>query len=212
MAEYYFEKPEILRSIDDFNNFFPGIKIIISPNTRVILSGRIIIEDYIEFNLQCECKNIYLGFGSKIINSKIGNQTKVRSYSIIENSSIGDNCTIGPNAFIRDKTHISANSIIGANVEVARSICGENVQVAHFAFLGDAKIDNRVIIGAGVVFSNYFDGARSQTVIGENTLIGSNSTIVAPVKIGKSVIVGAASLITKDVDDFQKIIQKRTLL
>lgn len=115
--------------------------------------------------------------------------------SIIENSKIKNNNIIGPFAYIRENTIIKNSCIIGAYVEITRSFIKNNNLISHRAFMGDAKFEIKNIIGAGTVFCNYNfkTNNKEKSSIGSNCKIGSNSTIVAPVKIKSFTIIPAST-------------------
>ena len=96
-----------------------------------------------------------------------------------------------------------------AHVEITRSWLGNGVKISHQAFVGDATLRDRVIIGAGVVFCNFDDGIRQSAEIKEDTTVGSGSLIISPVVVGSKVIIGAGSIVNKDIGDNERLIQKR---
>ena len=131
-------------------------------------------------------------------NVRIGRDTVIRPFTVIEeNVRIGTNCRIGPFAHLRPSTKIGHNTEIGNFAEVSRSSVGNNCFMKHFSFLGDARVGNMVNIGAGVVTANFDGKNKNETLIADNAFIGSDSILVAPVKIGKAAITGAGSVVTK---------------
>ena len=128
---------------------------------------------------------------------EIGANSLIRSFSVVSNSvCIGTGCTVGPGAFIRDHVVTNSSCLIGSNAEVARSEIGSRVKISHYCFVGDSKIQDDVILGAGVVTANYKNGVRSLTSIGCDTLVGCNAVIIAPVTIGSNCIIGAGEVVT----------------
>lgn len=117
------------------------------------------------------------------------------------NTKIGKNCKIGPFARIREKVILGDGVRIG-NPEIKNSIIGKNAKIPHFAYIGDAEIGENVNIGAGTVICNYDGKRKHKTIIEDGVFIGSNTTLIAPVKIGKNAYVAAGSTITKDVPDY----------
>ncbi len=132
------------------------------------------------------------------VNVKIGKDTTIRPCTVIEKDVvIGKKCTIGPFCRIRPKTRIGNSVEIGNFTEVSRSTLGEKTFMKHFSFLGDTDVGKRVNIGAGVVTANYDGKNKSKTSIADDAFIGSDSILVAPVKIGKKAMTGAGCVVTK---------------
>lgn len=132
---------------------------------------------------------------------KIGNNVKILSFSYIEKTKIGNNVTIGPFARLRPDTVLEDNSKIGNFVEIKKSRVGKNSKVNHLSYIGDSVLGKNVNVGAGTITCNYDGKNKYKTKILDNAFIGSNSSLVAPVKIGKNTVIGAGSTITKDVKD-----------
>ena len=132
-------------------------------------------------------------------NVKIGNNTIIKSFSYVENSKIENNIVIGPYARIRPGTILKAGSKVGNFVEIKTSKINANTKVNHLSYIGDADIGKNSNIGAGTITCNYDGVKKNKTKISENVFIGSNSSLVAPVKIEKNSVVGAGSVITKNV-------------
>ncbi len=138
-----------------------------------------------------------------IKNTKIGNHVSILPNCVIEDCVIEDGATIGPFARIRPQTHIKAHTKIGNFVEVKKSTIGKNTKISHLSYVGDAIIGENVNISAGVITCNYDGVNKHQTIIGDGVFIGSNSQLVAPIKIGKNATIGAGSTITKTVPNNQ---------
>ncbi len=138
----------------------------------------------------------YVVFSKKV---KIGNNVTVKSFSHLEGVTIEDNVNIGPYARIRPEVRIQKGSKIGNFVEIKKSNIGKNSKVNHLSYIGDATIGKNVNIGAGTITCNYDGVKKSKTKIKDGAFIGSNSSLVAPVTINKKSIVGASSVITKNV-------------
>ena len=132
-------------------------------------------------------------------NVKIGNSTIIKSFSYVENSKIENNIVIGPYARIRPGTILKTGSKVGNFVEIKNSKINANTKVNHLSYIGDADIGKNSNIGAGTITCNYDGFKKNKTKISENVFIGSNSSLVAPVKIEKNSVVGAGSVITKNV-------------
>ncbi len=132
---------------------------------------------------------------------KIGNNVKILSFSYIEKAKIGDNVTVGPFARLRPDTILENNSRIGNFVEIKKSKIGKNSKVNHLSYIGDSVLGKNVNIGAGTITCNYDGKNKYKTKILDNSFIGSNTSLVAPIKIGKNTLIGAGSTITKNVKD-----------
>ena len=132
-------------------------------------------------------------------NVKIGNNVNILSFSYMEGVKIDNDVNIGPYARIRPGAIIKSGSQIGNFVEVKKSTIGKNSKVNHLSYIGDTNIGKNVNIGAGTITCNYDGIKKNKTKIKDNVFIGSNSSLVAPVIINESGIVGAGSVITKNV-------------
>tara|TARA_Y100000590_G_C15642452_1_gene985542 strand:- start:195 stop:1517 length:1323 start_codon:yes stop_codon:yes gene_type:complete len=135
-------------------------------------------------------------FGPNVI---IKNNVHIKAFSHIEGVKILDDAIIGPFARLRPGTVIGPNSHIGNFVEIKKTHIRKNSKINHLSYLGDSDIGNNVNIGAGVITCNYDGIKKSKTTIEDNVFVGSNSSLVAPVKLNKSSIVGAGSVITQSV-------------
>jgi bifunctional UDP-N-acetylglucosamine pyrophosphorylase / glucosamine-1-phosphate N-acetyltransferase len=134
-------------------------------------------------------------------NTVLGNNVEILSFSHIENSLIKENVKIGPFARIRPGSVLEKGSRIGNFVEVKKSKIGKNSKVNHLSYIGDAMVGKNVNIGAGTITCNYDGKRKNKTKIQDGAFIGSNSSLIAPVKIGKKSIIGAGSSITNNVKD-----------
>ena len=142
--------------------------------------------------------NPYVVIGKKV---RIGNNVQILSFSHIEGAKIEKNVTIGPYARIRPGTHLMQGVKIGNFVETKKSKIKSNSKVNHLSYIGDTEIGKNSNIGAGTITCNYDGIKKNKTVISDNVFIGSNSSLVAPVKINKKSVVGAGSVITRDVKE-----------
>ena len=138
----------------------------------------------------------YVVFGPKV---KIGNNVIIKSFSHLEECKIENKVEIGPYARIRPETVLKEGSKIGNFVEVKKSIVGKKSKVNHLSYIGDTQLGKAVNIGAGTITCNYDGIKKSKTKIKDKVFIGSNSALVAPVTINTESIVGAGSVITKNV-------------
>ncbi len=142
--------------------------------------------------------NPYVVIGKKV---KIGNNVKILSFSHIEGARIENKVTVGPYARIRPGTHLMSGVKIGNFVETKKSKIKSNSKVNHLSYIGDSEIGKNTNIGAGTITCNYDGVKKNKTVISDDVFIGSNSSLVAPVKIKKNSIVGAGSVITRDIKE-----------
>ena len=140
----------------------------------------------------------FVVIGSKV---KIKNNVKILSFSHIEGVVINENVSVGPFCRLRPGTVLEKNSKIGNFVEVKKSKIKKNSKVSHLSYIGDTIIGNSANIGAGTITCNYDGVKKNKTVIGDNSFVGSNSSLVAPVKIGRNSTIGAGSVITQNVKD-----------
>ena len=142
--------------------------------------------------------NPYVVIGKK---TKIGNNVEILSFSHIENATLESNVNVGPFARIRPGSFLSKGSRVGNFVEVKKSKIGKNSKVNHLSYIGDSFIGKNVNIGAGTITCNYDGKRKNKTKISDGAFIGSNTSLIAPIKIGKKAIIGAGSSITKNVKD-----------
>ena len=138
----------------------------------------------------------YVVIGSKV---NIGNNVKIFSFSHLESSKIENDVNIGPYARLRPGTILQKGSRVGNFVEVKKSKIGKNSKVNHLSYIGDAIMGNSVNVGAGTITCNYDGVKKNKTKIRNNVFIGSNSSLVAPITINENSIIGAGSVITKNV-------------
>ncbi|VAW13054.1 N-acetylglucosamine-1-phosphate uridyltransferase / Glucosamine-1-phosphate N-acetyltransferase [hydrothermal vent metagenome] len=131
----------------------------------------------------------------------VGEGAHIRAFSHLEGARIGAGAAVGPYARLRPGANIGAGAKIGNFVEVKKSDIGANAKVSHLSYIGDAEIGARANIGAGTITCNYDGFNKWRTVIGEGAFIGSNSALVAPVRIGRSAFVASGSVVTADVED-----------
>ena len=138
----------------------------------------------------------YVIFGSKV---KIGNNVIIKSFSHLENCRVENKVDIGPFARIRPGTILKEGSKVGNYVEIKKSTIGKKSKVNHLTYIGDSTIGKFVNVGAGTITCNYDGVKKSKTKIKDNVFIGSNSSLVAPLKIEEGSVIGAGSVITKNV-------------
>ncbi len=136
--------------------------------------------------------------GSYLKDAKLGKGVTIRSSRIID-SSIGDHSDAGPFAHVRGGSVLDKNVHVGTGTELKNAKLAAGSKAGHFSYIGDAQLGKDVNVGAGCVFANYDGKNKHHSKIGDKVFLGSNSTLVAPVVIGKSAVVGAGSVVTKDV-------------
>ncbi|MDP2693497.1 MAG: bifunctional UDP-N-acetylglucosamine diphosphorylase/glucosamine-1-phosphate N-acetyltransferase GlmU [Gallionella sp.] len=143
--------------------------------------------------------NVQVGAYSIVRNASIADGTLIAPYSLIDSSKVGANCHIGPYARLRPGTKLHDGVHIGNFVEVKNSEIAANSKANHLSYIGDSTIGSRVNIGAGTITCNYDGANKYRTVIEDDVFIGSDTQLVAPVRVGKGATIGAGSTITKDV-------------
>jgi|AP82_1055514.scaffolds.fasta_scaffold29044_2 bifunctional UDP-N-acetylglucosamine pyrophosphorylase/glucosamine-1-phosphate N-acetyltransferase len=144
-------------------------------------------------------KNTKIGPNCYIKDSVIGNEVTLQASTVIEDSRVGDLCKLGPFARIRGGTEIEDNAELGNFVEANRSKIGPESKAKHLTYLGDSNLGRNVNIGAGTITCNYDGKNKYKTKLDDGAFIGSNTSLVAPVKVGKEASTGAGSVITKNV-------------
>ena len=140
--------------------------------------------------------NQYVVIGKK---TRIGNNVEVLPFTHIENATLESNTRVGPFSRIRPGSFLSEGSRVGNFVEIKKSKLGKNSKINHLSYVGDASIGKNVNIGAGTITCNYDGKKKNKTRILDGAFIGSNTALVAPIKIGKNSIVGAGSALTRNV-------------
>jgi len=140
--------------------------------------------------------NPYVVIGLKV---KIGSNVNINSFSHLEDCKIENKVEVGPYARIRPGTTLKEGSKIGNFVEIKKSSIGKKSKINHLSYIGDSEIGKEVNIGAGTITCNYDGVKKSKTKIKNNVFIGSNSSLVAPLTIDESSVIGAGSVITKNV-------------
>ena len=146
-------------------------------------------------------KNVTVGPNCFIANSTIKDNTTIYSNTVIENCVVGKNCSLGPFTRIRGGTELKDGAELGNFVEANRSNIGKGSKAKHLTYLGDSVLGVKVNIGAGTITCNYDGKNKHKTIIEDGTFIGSNSSLVAPLLLGKGSYTGAGSVITKDVPE-----------
>lgn len=181
--------------LDIRGNLTVGRDVVIDVNC--VFEGEVVLGDGVVIEPNCV-----------IINSKIGNNTHIKAFSHIEESVMAADCDIGPYARLRPGTDLADEVKIGNFVETKKAVIAKGSKVNHLSYIGDAKVGSKVNVGAGTITCNYDGVNKFKTEIGDNAFIGSNSALVAPVKIGAGATVGAGSVITKNVEDTELAIAR----
>ncbi len=154
----------------------------------------VVMEGDIELGL-----NVSIGPYAVLKNVKLGDNTRVESHSVVEGVVTGRDCRIGPFARVRPETKLADEVRIGNFVEIKKSTLGAESKANHLAYVGDATVGARVNIGAGVITVNYDGFNKHPTLIGDDAFIGSDTQLIAPIKVGARATIGAGSTITRDV-------------
>jgi bifunctional UDP-N-acetylglucosamine pyrophosphorylase/glucosamine-1-phosphate N-acetyltransferase len=154
----------------------------------VTIEGRTIVGQ------NCEIRS-----GTRITDSRVGNNVIIKDHCVIIDSDIESNCSVGPFAHLRMNARMEEGSVVGNFVEVKKSRLGSGSKAMHLTYLGDATIGARTNIGAGTVTCNYDGKDKHQTIIEEDVRIGSNTMLVAPVKVGKGSVTAAGAVVIEDV-------------
>ena len=165
-------------------------------------------DNYIDINAVFEGNvtlgsNVTIGPNCQIIDSDIGDGVEIKANTVIEQSKVASHSVVGPFARLRPGTVLAENAKVGNFVETKNTQVGKGSKINHLSYVGDAELGEGVNVGAGTITCNYDGVNKHKTVMGDNSFIGSNSSLVAPVKIGKNATVGAGSTINKDVPDDQ---------
>lgn len=176
--------------LDIRGNLTAGRDVVIDVNC--VFEGNVILGDGVVIEANCV-----------ITNSKIGNHSHIKAFSHIEESIMAANCDIGPYARLRPGTDLAEEVKIGNFVETKKAVIARGSKVNHLSYVGDAKVGAKVNVGAGTITCNYDGVNKFNTEIGDNAFIGSNSALVAPVKIGAGATIGAGSVITRNVEDLE---------
>jgi bifunctional UDP-N-acetylglucosamine pyrophosphorylase/glucosamine-1-phosphate N-acetyltransferase len=137
--------------------------------------------------------------GSILLDAVLQDNVLVKPYSIVTASYLSTGTQVGPFAHIREHSRLEKNARVGNFVEVKKSVLGEGVKSMHLTYLGDARVGSGTNIGAGTITCNYDGVNKNPTVIGKGVFIGSDTALVAPVRVGDGAYVGAGSVITKNV-------------
>jgi bifunctional UDP-N-acetylglucosamine pyrophosphorylase/glucosamine-1-phosphate N-acetyltransferase len=179
-------------------NFIDISSVFISPRVKIGKDTQIYPNVYLEGKTRVG-KGCTIYPNVRVQNSTIGDGAIIRDFTLIEDSVVKKRASVGPFARIRPGSHIGEDARIGNFIEVKKSVIGSGTKAGHLSYLGDARIGNNVNIGAGTITCNYDGYKKYITVIEDDVFVGSDSQLIAPVKVGKGAFIGAGSTITKDV-------------
>lgn len=177
---------------------------------RIDVRGELIIGQDCSIDINCVFEgkveigdNVRIGPNCVIKASTIADNVEIKEFSSIDDSHIEQDCVIGPYARLRPQTYLAAKAKIGNFVETKKSTIGKGSKVNHLTYIGDATIGEDVNVGAGTITCNYDGVNKFKTELADGVFVGSNTSLVAPVKVGKNATIGAGSTITQDVPDEQ---------
>lgn len=167
---------------------------------RVVLARDVVLEPGVRLEGACVVgEGARLGQGSILTDSRVGEGTEVRPYSVLDRALVGPRSHIGPFARLREGTDLAEGVHIGNFVETKKAIFGPGAKANHLAYIGDAEVGEKTNIGAGVITCNYDGVNKHKTTIGKRVFVGSDTQLVAPVTLGDDSLIAAGSTITKDV-------------
>ena len=180
---------------------------LIDPN-RIDIRGELICGKEVSIDIGCVFEgkvtlgnNVQVKPYSIIKDSYIAENTTIEPFSYIDSSKVGPACRIGPYARLRPGSILEGSAHIGNFVEIKNSAINFGTKINHLSYIGDSEIGKNVNIGAGTITCNYDGINKHKTIIEDNVFVGSDTQIVAPLKIGKGATIGAGSTITKDVPE-----------
>jgi bifunctional UDP-N-acetylglucosamine pyrophosphorylase / glucosamine-1-phosphate N-acetyltransferase len=159
----------------------------VSIDVNCVFEGRVTIGDNVRVGPNCVLKNVSIGAGSEVL-----------AFSHLDDAEIGERCRVGPFARLRPGANLAQDVHVGNFVEVKASRLGAGSKVNHLSYIGDSEVGSRVNVGAGTITCNYDGAAKHRTVIEDDCFIGSDATLVAPVRIARGSYIGAGSTISKD--------------
>ncbi|MFM5296091.1 bifunctional UDP-N-acetylglucosamine diphosphorylase/glucosamine-1-phosphate N-acetyltransferase GlmU [Aeromonas veronii] len=170
---------------------------------EVVIDVNVIIEGKVTLG-----NHVRIGAGAVLKDCVIGDHTEVKPYSIVEGAQVADQCSVGPFARLRPGAVLEQDAHVGNFVEMKKARLGVGSKCGHLTYLGDAEVGAKVNIGAGTITCNYDGVNKFQTIIEDDVFVGSDTQLVAPVRIGKGATLGAGSTITKDVAENELVITR----
>ncbi|MGE5815031.1 MAG: bifunctional UDP-N-acetylglucosamine diphosphorylase/glucosamine-1-phosphate N-acetyltransferase GlmU, partial [Acidobacteriota bacterium] len=168
----------------------------VTVGSDTILHPNVYLEGHTTIGQGCE-----IHAGSRIVDSVVGDRVVVHNYCVITSSRIDAGATVGPFARLRPDSHVMDDAHVGNFVELKKTTLGPGSKANHLAYLGDATIGTKVNVGAGTITCNYDGQKKYPTIIEDGAFIGSDTQLIAPVKVGRDAYVGAGSSITDDVPE-----------
>lgn len=166
-------------------------------DVNVIIEGNVKLGDRVKIGAGCVLKNVV-----------IGNDVEIKPYSVLEDSVVGEKAAIGPFSRLRPGAELAAETHVGNFVEIKKSTVGKGSKVNHLTYVGDSQIGSNCNIGAGVITCNYDGANKFKTIIGDNVFVGSDTQLVAPVKVANGATIGAGTTITRDVGENELVITR----
>ncbi|MGR5143125.1 bifunctional UDP-N-acetylglucosamine diphosphorylase/glucosamine-1-phosphate N-acetyltransferase GlmU [Photobacterium sp. DNB23_23_1] len=171
--------------------------------TDIEIDVNVIIEGSVSLG-----NNVMIGAGSILKDCEIDDNTIIRPYSVIEGATVGEDCTVGPFTRLRPGAELMGDSHVGNFVEMKKSRLGKGSKANHLTYLGDAEIGDRVNIGAGTITCNYDGANKFKTEIADDVFVGSDTQLIAPVKVGKGATIGAGATINRNVGEGELVITR----
>ncbi|MGF1739223.1 bifunctional UDP-N-acetylglucosamine diphosphorylase/glucosamine-1-phosphate N-acetyltransferase GlmU [Photobacterium satsumensis] len=171
--------------------------------TDIEIDVNVIIEGSVSLG-----NNVVIGAGSILKDCEIDDNTLIRPYSVIEGATVGEDCTVGPFTRLRPGAELVGDSHVGNFVEMKKSRLGKGSKANHLTYLGDAEIGDRVNIGAGTITCNYDGANKFKTEIADDVFVGSDTQLIAPVKVGKGATIGAGATINRNVGEGELVITR----
>ena len=166
----------------------------VSAGTDCIIDVNVILDGVVKLG-----DNVSIGPNTILKDVEIGNNTSIEAFSHLVSSKVGKDCIIGPYARLREGSQIDDSAKVGNFVEIKNSKIDKGSKVNHLSYIGDTEIGKKVNVGAGTITCNYDGASKFKTVIKDKAFIGSNSSLVAPLIVGKNAYIGSGSTITKHV-------------
>lgn len=197
-AGLYMRDKILSKWMDNGVSFIDKSSVFVHPDAKIGMDTVIYPNVYIEGKTVIG-KGCTIYPNTRIVGSIIGNNVIIKDSTVIESSTVKDKAIIGPFAHIRPGSIIGSSSKVGNFVEVKKSVIGSGTKASHLSYIGDAEIGKNVNIGAGTITCNYDGRQKHKTIIEDDVFVGSDTQLVAPVKVGKGAYVGAGSTITKNV-------------
>ena len=166
-------------------------------DVNVIFEGKVVLGNGVSIGANCILKDVV-----------IGANTEIKPNTMVEASTIGADCSVGPYARIRPDSVLADDSHVGNFVELKKTVLGQGSKANHLTYLGDSVIGSKVNVGAGTITCNYDGANKFQTTIEDGVFVGSNSSLVAPITLGKNSTVGAGSVVTQSVGEDELVVAR----